>query len=62
MGVRVVVGERELIGAALRRFKKQVERAGVPGEMRWHAYFVGGAELRRASGSASGSKPVRPPS
>ena len=48
MGVRVVVGEREPIGAALRRFKKQVERAGVPRELRWHAEFVGGTELRQA--------------
>ena len=48
MGVRVVVGEREPIGVALRRLKKQAERAGVPRELRMHAEFVGGTEQRRA--------------
>ena len=47
MGVRILVGEREPIEAALRRFKKQVERAGVPHEVRRHAHFVDGTELRR---------------
>jgi small subunit ribosomal protein S21 len=48
MGVRVVVGEREPIGAALRRFKKQLEWEGVPLETRRRAYFVDGTEIRRA--------------
>ena len=48
MGVRVVVGDGEPIGAALRRFKKQAERAGVPWEVRRRAYFVRGTEVRRA--------------
>lgn len=42
------VGEREPIGAALRRLKKEAERAGVVRELRWHAYFVNGTERRRA--------------
>jgi small subunit ribosomal protein S21 len=48
MGVRIVVGEREPIGLALRRFKKQLERQGVTWEMRRRAYFVEGTEVRRA--------------
>jgi ribosomal protein S21 len=48
MGVRVMVGEREPIGLALRRLKKQLERAGVPGEVRRHVSFVDGTEIRRA--------------
>ena len=48
MGVRVVVGYGEPIGAALRRLKKRAEREGVAREVRWHAEFVGGTELRRA--------------
>ena len=48
MGVRVVVGEREPIGLALRRLKKQLGREGVPGEARRHVQFVDGTEIRRA--------------
>ena len=48
MGVRVVVAEGETVGAALRRLKKQAERAGVSWEVRRRSYFVGGTELRRA--------------
>jgi small subunit ribosomal protein S21 len=48
MGVRVVVGDGELIGAVLRRLKKRVEREGVAREIRWHVSFIDGTELRRA--------------
>jgi small subunit ribosomal protein S21 len=48
MGVRVVVGDGEPIAAALRRFQKQVERAGVARQARRRSYFVRGTELRRA--------------
>ncbi len=48
MSVRVVVGDGEPIGAALRRFKKQTERAGMPWELRRRVYFVRGTEVRRA--------------
>jgi len=48
MGVRIVVVDGESIGAALRRFKKQVERAGVTWEVRWQSYFVRHTEVRRA--------------
>ena len=48
MGVRVVVGDGEPVGAALRRLKKQLERAGVPWEVRRRSYFASGTELRRA--------------
>jgi small subunit ribosomal protein S21 len=48
MGARVVVGDGEPVGAALRRLKKRVEREGVAWEVRRRSYFVGGTELRRA--------------
>ena len=34
MGLRMRVHEREPIGAALRRFKKLIERSGMKGELR----------------------------
>jgi ribosomal protein S21 len=49
MGVRVVVGNGEPIGSALRRLKKAVEREGVARELRRRSYFVGNTELRRAN-------------
>jgi small subunit ribosomal protein S21 len=48
MGVRIVVGEREPIGLALRRFKKLLERQGVLWEMRRRAYFADPSQARRA--------------
>jgi small subunit ribosomal protein S21 len=48
MGVRIVVGEREPIGLALRRFKKALERQGVTWEMRRRAYFAEASQARRA--------------
>ena len=48
MGIQIVVGDGEPIGAALRRLKKRVEREGVAWERRWHTYFVDDTEIRRA--------------
>lgn len=48
MGVRVVVGEGEPIGAALRRLRQQLERAGVQWWVRRRLHFVRDAEIRRA--------------
>jgi small subunit ribosomal protein S21 len=48
MGVRIVVGEREAIGLALRRFRKQLERQGVLWEVRRRSHFVRNTEWRRA--------------
>jgi ribosomal protein S21 len=48
MGVRVVVGDGEPIGMALRRFRKRVEEEGVVWEVRRRTYFVSNTELRRA--------------
>jgi small subunit ribosomal protein S21 len=48
MGVRIVVGEREPIGLALRRFKKLLERQGVTWELRRRAYFADASQARRA--------------
>jgi small subunit ribosomal protein S21 len=36
MGLRMRVHEREPIGAALRRFKKLIERSGMKSELRAH--------------------------
>jgi small subunit ribosomal protein S21 len=36
MGLRMRVHEREPIGAALRRFKKLIERSGMKRELRSH--------------------------
>jgi small subunit ribosomal protein S21 len=41
------VHEREPIGAALRRFKKLVERSGVKAELRAHEYYEKPCDRRR---------------
>ena len=41
------VHEREPIGAALRRFKKLIERSGMKGELRAHEYYEKPCEARR---------------
>ena len=47
MGLRMRVHDREPIGAALRRFKKLVERTGMKGELRAHEYYEKPSEARR---------------
>ena len=47
MGLRMRVHEREPIGAALRRFKKLIERSGLKKELRAKEYYVKPCELRR---------------
>jgi len=47
MGLRMRVHEREPIGAALRRFKKLIERSGMKGELRAHEYYEKPCEARR---------------
>ena len=47
MGLRMRVHEREPIGAALRRFKKLLERSGMKGELRSHEYYEKPCEERR---------------
>ncbi|AWM38466.1 30S ribosomal protein S21 [Gemmata obscuriglobus] len=67
MGLRMRVHDREPIGAALRRFKKLVERSGLKREVRAHEYYVKPCELRnrkeanrlRAIKKAALGKPVR---
>ena len=44
--MRMRVHDREPIGAALRRFKKLIERSGMKRELRAHEYFVKPCELR----------------
>ena len=48
MGVRIVLADKEPIGLALRRFRKRVEREGIPWEMRRRRSFVNATEVRRA--------------
>ncbi len=67
MGLRMRVHDREPIGAALRRFKKLVERSGLKRELRAHAYYEKPCEERtrkesnrlRAIKKAALGKPVR---
>jgi small subunit ribosomal protein S21 len=41
------VHDREPIGAALRRFKKLLERSGIKAELRAHEYYEKPCEARR---------------
>ncbi len=47
MSLRMRVHDREPIGAALRRFKKLVERSGLKAELRAHEYYEKPCEARR---------------
>ena len=47
MGLRMRVHDREPIGAALRRFKKLIERSGMKAELRAHEYYEKPSEARR---------------
>ena len=47
MAIRMRVHDREPIGAALRRFKKLLERSGLKKELRKHEYYEKPCELRR---------------
>jgi len=47
MSLRMRVHEREPIGAALRRFKKLVERSGLKREIRAHEYYEKPCDARR---------------
>jgi small subunit ribosomal protein S21 len=46
------VHDREPIGAALRRFKKLIERSGVKRELRAHEYYEKPCESRRRKEAA----------
>ncbi|HKI36962.1 MAG TPA: 30S ribosomal protein S21 [Gemmataceae bacterium] len=47
MSLRMRVYDREPIGAALRRFKKLLERSGLKNELRRRKYYEKPCELRR---------------
>ena len=47
MPLRMRVSEREPIGAALRRFKKLLERSGLTKEFRKRKFYEKPCELRR---------------
>lgn len=47
MPLRMRVHDREPIGAALRRFKKLLERSGLQKELRQRAHYEKPCELRR---------------
>jgi small subunit ribosomal protein S21 len=47
MSLRMRVHDREPIGAALRRFKKLIERSGLRKELRKHEHYVKPCEQRR---------------
>jgi len=66
MPLRMRVYEREPIGAALRRFKKLLERSGLKRELRKRKYYEKPCEvrrraaLRRQSAISKGKAPSRP--
>ena len=47
MSLRMRVHDREHIGAALRRFKKLIERSGLKREIRAHEYYEKPCDARR---------------
>jgi small subunit ribosomal protein S21 len=47
MGLRMRIHDREHIGAALRRFKKLLERSGMKRELRAHEYYEKPCDARR---------------
>jgi small subunit ribosomal protein S21 len=47
MSLRMRVHDREPIGAALRRFKKLLERSGMKKELRKRKYYEKPCEVRR---------------
>ena len=47
MTLRMRVRDREPIGAALRRFKKLLERSGLVGELRKRKHYEKPCEVRR---------------
>jgi small subunit ribosomal protein S21 len=47
MSLRMRVHDREPIGAALRRFKKLIERSGRKAELRAHEYYEKPCDARR---------------
>jgi small subunit ribosomal protein S21 len=47
MGLRMRIHDREPIGAALRRFKKLLERSGMQKELRKRKYYEKPCEARR---------------
>ena len=47
MALRMRVHDREAIGAALRRFKKLIERSGMQKELRAHHHYEKPSEQRR---------------
>jgi len=47
MGLKMRVHDREPIGAALRRFKKLIERSGMKRELRAHETYEKPCEARR---------------
>jgi len=48
MGVRIVLADKEPIGAALRRFKKLLERSGLTYDLRRRAAFHKPTQERRS--------------
>ena len=69
MGLRMRVHDREPLGAAMRRFKKLVERSGLKRELRAHEYYEKPCEERRRKEArrkstirkAALGKPPKPP-
>ena len=58
MPLRMRVHDREPIGAALRRFKKLLERSGMKRELRAHEYYEKPCDARRRK-EASRQRAIR---
>ncbi len=61
MAIKMRVHDREPIGAALRRFKKLLERSGLKKELRKHEYYEKPCELRRALNCGSNEPSAKVP-
>jgi ribosomal protein S21 len=57
MGLRMRVHDKEHIGAALRRFKKLLERSGMKRELRSHEYYEKPSEAAAAGGRPQEGNP-----
>jgi small subunit ribosomal protein S21 len=60
MPLRMRVHDREPIGAALRRFKKLVERSGIQKEVRKRAHYEKPCETRRRAESRKRKSITKP--
>jgi small subunit ribosomal protein S21 len=54
---QVVLGDNEAIDSALRRFKRQVSKAGILADVKYHRHFETPLEKRKRKAVAARRKP-----